>query len=133
MMSNLLMPNILVVDDEPTSRAALTIVLRPFGVISVATSAEDAFAVLKERTIDLVILELKQIPDRSGPAILQEIKRLSPNVDMILITARGILTSALAGLTHGAVGFLLKPFNAVELVRLAVQITQNKQVLASAG
>lgn len=127
---NLIMPNILVVDDEPASRHALTIILRPFAVLSVGNSAEDAIAVLKERPIDIVTLEVK-LPGRSGLETLQEIRRLFPNVDVIFITGRGTLASALAALRYGAAGYLIKPFNAMELVRLVVQLTQKKQALAS--
>jgi DNA-binding response OmpR family regulator len=85
---------------------------------------------LKERPIDLVTLAVT-VPGLSGLETLQEIRRPSPNVDVIVITERGTQASALAALRCGAAGYLIKPFNAMELVRLVVQLTQKKQALAS--
>lgn len=119
-------PRVLVVDDEPSSQDALKVILRPFCDLYVVKSAEDALAVLKDHSIDLVILELK-LQDRSGLEVLQEIKRGCPGVEVILITGYGSLESAVDGLRHGATGYLLKPFNIAELVRLVQQRSNKKQ------
>ena len=120
------LPKVLVVENDGGTRDALTIILRPFCEVYVATTAADAFAVLKERAIDLVTLEIK-LPDRSGIEVLQEIKRTHPEVEVILITAYGTPASALAGLHHGAAGYLMKPFNVIELVRLVEQTMMQKK------
>ena len=121
-------PTVLVVDDETGPRDALKVILRPFFDLQMVETGQGALRVLKEQRIDLVTLDLK-LPDRSGIELLQEIKLEYPAVEVIIITGYGSLKSAMDGIRYGAAGYLLKPFNVMELISLVNQTVQKKKRL----
>jgi putative two-component system response regulator len=121
-------PTVLIIDDEAAPRAALTQILRQDFHILTAESARVAMAVLDDQGVDLVTLDLK-LPDRSGSDFLHDIKRRHAEIEVIMVTAYGSLQSAMDCIRHGAAGFLLKPFNAAELLAISLQTAQKKQRL----
>ena len=121
-------PAVLVVEDEARSRDALRIILRPFFNIQTVDNARAALQVLSEQPIDLVTLDQK-LPDCQGLDLLQTIKHDHADVEVIIITGYGGLKSAMEGIRHGATGYLLKPFNATELITLMNQTLEKKQRL----
>jgi putative two-component system response regulator len=118
-------PTVLIVDDEAAPRAALTQILRQDFHIFTAENARAALAVLDNHGVDLVTLDLK-LPDRSGSDLLHDIKRAHAEIEVIMVTAYGSLQSAMDCIRHGAAGFLLKPFNASELLAISLQTAQKK-------
>jgi response regulator RpfG family c-di-GMP phosphodiesterase len=118
-------PTVLIVDDEAAPRAALTQILRQDFHILTAENAHAALAVLNDHGVDLVTLDLK-LPDRSGSDLLHDIKRAHAEIEVIMVTAYGSLQSAMDCIRHGAAGFLLKPFNASELLAISLQTAQKK-------
>ena len=93
--------------------------------ILTAGNARAALAVLDDHGVDLVTLDLK-LPDRSGSDLLHDIKRAHAEIEVIMVTAYGSLQSAMDCIRHGAAGFLLKPFNASELLAISLQTAQKK-------
>jgi len=118
-------PTVLIVDDEAAPRAALTQILRQDFHILTAENARAALAVLDDHGVDLVTLDLK-LPDCSGSDLLNDIKRTHTEIEVIMVTAYGSLQSAMDCIRHGAAGFLLKPFNALELLTISLQTAQKK-------
>ncbi|MEO6306812.1 MAG: HD domain-containing phosphohydrolase [Nitrospiraceae bacterium] len=118
-------PTVLIIDDEAAPRAALTQILRQNFHILTAENARVALAVLDNHGVDLVTLDLK-LPDRSGSDLLHDIKRTHAETEVIMVTAYGSLQSAMDCIRHGAAGFLLKPFNASELLTISLQTAQKK-------
>ena len=118
-------PTVLIVDDEAAPRAALTQILQQDFHILTADTARAALAVLDDHGVDLVTLDLK-LPDRSGSDLLHDIKRAHAEIEVIMVTAYGSLQSAMDCIRHGAAGFLLKPFNASELLAISLQTAQKK-------
>ena len=106
-------------------RAALTQILRQDFHILTAENARVALAVLDDHGVDLVTLDLK-LPDCSGSDLLHDIKRAHAEIEVIMVTAYGSLQSAMDCIRHGAAGFLLKPFNASELLAISLQTAQKK-------
>jgi putative two-component system response regulator len=121
-------PTVLIVDDEAAPRAALTQILRQDFHILTAESASTALAILDNHGVDLVTLDLK-LPDCSGSDLLRDIKRTHAETEVIMVTAYGSLQSAMDCIRHGAAGFLLKPFNASELLAISLQTAQKKMRL----
>ena len=118
-------PTVLIVDDEAAPRAALTQILRQDFNIFTAEDARAALAVLDNHGVDLVTLDLK-LPDCSGSDLLHDIKRAHAETEVIMVTAYGSLQAAMDCIRHGAAGFLLKPFNASELLAISLQTAQKK-------
>jgi putative two-component system response regulator len=121
-------PTVLVVDDEAAPRAALTQILKQDFNVLTADNGRTALAVINDHGVDLITLDLK-LPDRSGTDVLQEIKRTHREIEVIMVTAYGTLQSAMECVRYGAAGFLLKPFNASELLSISLQTSQKKQRL----
>jgi cyclic di-GMP phosphodiesterase len=121
-------PTVLIVDDEAAPRAALTQILKQDFNILTAENGSHALAVINDHGVDLMTLDLK-LPDSSGSDILKEIKRTHREIEVIMVTAYGTLQSAMDCVRHGAAGFLLKPFNASELLSISLQTSQKKQRL----
>ncbi len=121
-------PTVLVVDDEAGPRDALKVILRPFFNVRSAENAKAALEVLNEQPIDLITLDQK-LPDRQGMDLLQDIKHDHADIEVIIVTGYGSLKSAMEGIRHGAAGYLLKPFNVIELVTLITQTLEKKQRL----
>jgi len=121
-------PTVLIVDDEAAPRAALTQILKQDFNILTAADGSSAIAVINDHGVDLITLDLK-LPDQSGSDVLKEIKRTHREIEVIMVTAYGTLQSAMDCVRHGAAGFLLKPFNASELLSISLQTSQKKQRL----
>ena len=121
-------PTVLIVDDEAAPRAALTQILKQDFNVLTAENGRRALAVINDHGVDLITLDLK-LPDQSGSDVLKEIKRTHREIEVIMVTAYGTLQSAMDCVRHGAAGFLLKPFNASELLSISLQTSLKKQRL----
>jgi DNA-binding response OmpR family regulator len=100
---------ILVVDDEPVERQTLTEILRLEGyyVASVA-NGEAAVDYVRLHNIDLMILDLR-MPGMSGLDVVKIINRISPDMEIILLTAHGSMETAIDALRYRVHDYLLKP------------------------
>ena len=112
--------NILIVDDEAAQRDLLQGFVTPLGfeVASVA-SAEEALQRIRETTVNMVLLDVR-LPGMSGLEALPEIRKLAPELPVLLITAYGDLRQAVAAVKGGAVDYLVKPVDLNELEAVIV-------------
>ncbi|HZP30335.1 MAG TPA: response regulator transcription factor, partial [Acidimicrobiia bacterium] len=108
-------PTILVVDDEPSYRDALSVALQREGFI-VETAADGPEAVMKFDSVRpaLVLLDV-MLPQMSGVDVCREIRTRS-QVPIIMVTARNAEIDAVVGLEVGADDYVTKPFRLRELV-----------------
>ncbi|MCD6223973.1 MAG: response regulator, partial [Deltaproteobacteria bacterium] len=80
---------ILVVDDEPDMRIALTHVLHKNGyAVESAASGPEALKKIKNDKFSMVITDVK-MPDMSGMEVLGAIKKISPEIPVIMMSAYG--------------------------------------------
>lgn len=103
-------PQILIIEDQLGPRKSLEMILSPFFDVFTVDLGEKALALLGERPIDVVTLDLR-LPDLQGIDVLRQIKRLHGDVEVIIITGYGEFKTALDALHLGASSYLLKPFN----------------------
>jgi DNA-binding NtrC family response regulator len=107
--------NILVVDDEPDMREALTAALRREGLcISTAANGVEALEKVQGQAFDLVITDVR-MPRMGGLALLQELKRTFPTIPVIMMTGYGRIEDAVEAMKAGAFDYLLKPFSLEDL------------------
>jgi DNA-binding NtrC family response regulator len=100
---------ILVVDDDEFVCSSLKWLLADDGYdVETAADGKSALAMLSRQTFDLVLTDL-MMPDVDGLAVLREVKRVSPNTAVIILTGYGTLESAMAALKDGGYDFLRKP------------------------
>jgi two-component system response regulator PilR (NtrC family) len=106
---------ILVVDDEPSMREMLSIMLHKEGYeVRAAESRAQAAAVLSQGPVDMVITDIR-LPDGDGIEILRHVKAASPETAVVVMTAFGTTETAVAALKLGAHDYLTKPFDVEEL------------------
>ncbi len=99
---------VLMVDDEEQFRSTTKKVLNKKGFDTIlAGSGEEAIEKLNESP-DVVILDIK-MPGMDGHQALNEIKKLSPDLPVIMLTGHGALPSAREALVEGAFDYLTKP------------------------
>jgi len=100
---------VLMVDDEEQFRATTSKILTRRGYDTmVAASGEEAIAALKKTPRDVVILDIK-MPGMSGVEALEKIKKIDPQVQVIMLTGHGGEETARESLKHGAFDYLSKP------------------------
>ena len=106
---------ILVVDDDPSIRNMLSIVLKKnnYDVI-LAENGNSALNRLKKSTFDLIISDIK-MPDIDGIRLLEKIKSINPEIPVIMITAFASANDAVEAMKLGAEDYITKPFNIDEL------------------
>lgn len=121
---------ILVVDDERSMREMLCILLEREGYEAVeAGSADKALQLFESSVFDLVISDI-QMPGMNGIDLLAHIKKLSPDVPVLMITAFATAEQAVDAIKLGAFHYFTKPFNNDEiraLIRNALEKRDLKQ------
>jgi two-component system response regulator PilR (NtrC family) len=119
---------ILIVDDEPSMREMLGIMMRKEGFdVAMASSRSAASEALAGRAVDVLITDLR-LPDGDGLEVLRQVKTASPETVAIVMTAFGSHELNVAAIRMGADAYLTKPFD-VEELRLVVRGAFEKRQL----
>ncbi|MDW7645317.1 MAG: sigma-54 dependent transcriptional regulator [Desulfuromonadales bacterium] len=106
---------ILVVDDEHLIRWSLEQNLRKQGYdVGTAASGEEALKAVQDDAPDLILLDI-QLPGINGLDVLQKVKELDDEIIVIMVTALGVLETAVQAMRMGAFDYVNKPFNLDEL------------------
>ena len=107
--------SILLIDDEESFREILGEELSMMGFrVTTGTRGEEVPAILDEEEIDVVLLDLK-LPGISGVETLKVIKEISPNIEVVMLTAYGSIDNAVESMKLGAYYYLTKPCKLDEL------------------
>ncbi|HEX6183868.1 MAG TPA: sigma-54 dependent transcriptional regulator [Pyrinomonadaceae bacterium] len=116
---------VLVVDDEGSITSALALVLGDGGYdVSTAGSVAEAGALLdKGAPFDLVFTDLR-LPDATGIELLDRIKSVAPDTQVILMTAHGSLDVTIEAIKRGAYYYVEKPFTPDQVLMLAGRALQ---------
>jgi len=107
---------LLVVDDDPSVREALALVLDLNG-FEVATAADgrEAIRTLAAGSPDAVILDVL-MPDIDGLEVCRRLRATGDRTPVLMLTARAEVSERVAGLEAGADDYLAKPFAREELI-----------------
>jgi DNA-binding NtrC family response regulator len=98
-----------VVDDEPATRRALARALLARGlVVDTAESGAAALDLLRTRAVDAVLLD-REMPELDGLAVLAELRRSHPAVEVVLMVSLGDHEVAAAALRAGAYAVVSRP------------------------
>lgn len=126
--------NILLVDDDPALREALSqmLTLRMAEVqVDTVDSASLALSQLQSKTYDAIVSDIK-MPGLDGLDLLAEVRAISPDLPVLLITGHGDQTLAIRALYQGASDYLLKPIDRetfVASLQRAVQMYRLHQIV----
>jgi response regulator of citrate/malate metabolism len=103
----------LIVDDDfmvARVHRAFTERVPGFEVVGVAHSGGEALQAVERLDPDLVVLDI-YLPDMSGLAVLQELRRRQLAVDVVMVTAARDVDSLRSAMAGGALRYIVKPFN----------------------
>ena len=121
-------PTILVVDDEPSIREFLQIMLkREKMIVEIAENGAIAWQKIQNQDFDLVISDI-QMPEMTGIELLTNIKTKDPNALVLMITAFGSTETAVEAMKLGAFDYLTKPFK-LDDVKVRIQKALENRVL----
>jgi DNA-binding response OmpR family regulator len=108
--------NILVVDDEPVARQSLTDIIKLEGhnVVS-APNGQAAVEHVRTHPVDLMIVDLR-MPGMDGLEVVQVVNQISPETEVILLTAFGSTETAIQALRLRIHDYLLKPASPAQVL-----------------
>jgi DNA-binding NtrC family response regulator len=107
---------VLVVEDDRVARELLEEILRSEGhEVSALASGDEAIAEAGRRPYELVISDIRLGDGASGMEVLEAFHAKSPHTPVVLITAFGDVTGAMAAIQKGAHDYVSKPFDVAEL------------------
>ncbi|ABC31873.1 sigma 54-dependent transcriptional activator containing CheY-like receiver domain [Hahella chejuensis KCTC 2396] len=103
-------PTLLIVEDDLELLDALTTTLEMNGYDYIGVdSAREALSVLEQRAVDMIISDVN-MPGMNGFELMLEVRRQYPGVPVVLMTAYGQISQAVAAMQSGAADYLVKPF-----------------------
>ncbi|MEW6067314.1 MAG: response regulator [Nitrospirota bacterium] len=127
-MSDVFTPNILIVDDDKGMCKTLSRILELDGYnVKTANTASDGIALIKKKNFTMAILDIK-LPDINGVELLEIIKGINPDLNVIMMTAYASTENAIKALNKGADAFVTKPFD-IEELKAVVKKSIEKQIL----
>jgi DNA-binding NtrC family response regulator len=107
--------NLLIIDDDRAVREAAREATSILGYrASACDSAEQAARILESQNVDAVLLDLK-LSGTTGLETLRQIKRIRPDIEVIVVTGHGTIASAVQAMKAGAYDYVTKPFSLEEL------------------
>ena len=119
---------ILVVDDEPSHRQMLEVVLSAEGYeIHQAEDGQGAIDLVEERFFDLILMDVR-MGRVGGIEALKRIKEMSPGIPVIIMTAYASVNTAVDSLKSGASDYLTKPLDIEELKILVEKALRHRQL-----
>ncbi len=106
---------VLIVDDDPSVRQALRLILKGAYETVEAKDGHEALQTVKSRNVDLVLLDV-MMPGMDGIAALGRIKEADPDIGVIMLSARDTAKEAVTALQKGAYDYVVKPFDEADLL-----------------
>jgi DNA-binding NtrC family response regulator len=121
--------HILVVDDEPSMRTTLSILLKRKGYrVSLAESGTEALPILAPGEFDMILTDLK-MEGMDGIELLRRIKAVDPQVEVLIFTAYGTIATAVEAMKLGAYDYIGKPFEEEELLLKIARALERKALV----
>ncbi len=124
------MKTVLIVDDEMAIRETMEQILGYEGYhVLKAGSGKDALAILGERSVDAILLDIK-MPQMDGFEVLQRIKAEWSVVPVIIISGHGNIETAVEAVKGGAYDFMEKPLDRSRLLLTLTNCIDHNRLLS---
>jgi DNA-binding NtrC family response regulator len=118
---------ILIVEDEAHMAKTLELLLKPRYRLSFASTGEEGICAAARDDFDVVLLDI-MLPDTTGLAVLEHVRRERPATQVIVLTARADVRTAVDAMKKGAYDYLQKPVEEEDL-RMAIERAMEKRRL----
>ena len=120
--------SILIIDDEEAQRNVLKGYLEKKGFkIFTASSGNEGVKSVKDNIIDIILSDYK-MPDITGLEVLEQVKKINPEISFVILTAYGTIENAVRAMRLGAFDYISKPVDLDELDLLLERIIENKNL-----
>jgi len=110
-----LKPHVLIIDDEPSICASLSLALKNDYEVRTFNSAQPALDIIEKQSFTVALLDIK-IGTENGLSVLKKIKEMDPGIVVIMMTAYGSIGSSVEAMKNGAFTYLTKPLDIDELM-----------------
>lgn len=120
--------HILLVDDEKLVRSVMADMLNKNGIlVTEASSGNKAMGLFAGRLFDAVLLDMI-MPDMDGIATLKELKKINPDVPIIIVTGYGNVATAVEAIKLGAYDYVEKPVDENRIILTIHRATEKKRM-----
>ena len=103
--------SILIVDDDEVTRRSLSLILDRKGYeTGTAATGKEALEKARERAYNVALLDI-QLPDMKGTELLAPLRKMRPDMAVLMITGYVSLESAVHSSLEGALAYITKPLN----------------------
>ena len=119
--------NVLIVDDEEDFLETLVKRMEQRKIDAAGVrSGEEALELMKEKSYDVVILDVKMPGGMDGIETLREMKKIQPLTEVILLTGHASVETSIEGMKLGAFDYVLKPVKLEDLLSKVADAIQKK-------
>ncbi len=112
---------ILICDDEESVRESLNLILEDDYDLDFASNGSEAVQKIKNENYDGALLDIK-MPSKDGLETLEEIKRISPDMKVIIVTGYQSVETASKAVKLGAMDYITKPFESKKVLETVRKI-----------
>ena len=122
----------LIVEDNDTMREGLTAVVQKQGNVAQSFSSAEALLDSPDRPAADVLISDYKLPGMTGVDLLIRLKKIQPDLEVLIITAYGTVDLAVTAMQQGASDFLTKPFSPDELalkINHVIETLEQKRAL----
>lgn len=104
--------SILIVDDVGTVRSFLHQTLTHLGIehVKEASTATQCIKACEENRFDIIFLDI-ELPDGDGKELIARLTEISPEVNVVMVSAHSTVENVKDAIERGAKGFVVKPFS----------------------
>jgi len=119
---------ILVVDDENGIRQSFNMVFKDRFTVLLAENGKEAEDLLTKNPVDLILLDIL-LPDINGLDLLEKLKALDPNPEVIMVTAVKEIQSAVRAIKLGAYEYIIKPFLVDDVINIINRALEKRNLM----
>lgn len=120
------MVKVLIIDDERPIRETLEMFLREKGYeVATSENGADGLRLIEKEPPDIVVLDIR-LPGMNGLEVLQNIKKINKDTEVILITAYHDIGNNIEAIALGAYGYIRKPIDAAEFEVTIDKVVKNR-------
>ncbi len=125
--SGTMRPVVLIVDDDAGLRESFRLILEDGYELVEAADGRQALEIVRHREIDLVLLDIR-LPEMDGIEVLERIKAMDEQVEVVLVTAVKTVRTAVAAMKLGAFDYLTKPFEEDDLLAVVRRALEKRSL-----
>lgn len=121
---------VLVVDDEPSNVTSLQKIFEREGMrVLIADGAKRALELIRSHRVQVVLTDL-MMPGTTGTDLLRAVKEVSPDTEVVLMTAYGTVENAVQAMREGAYDFVEKPLQRMSIVKSVRKAAERQSLIA---